>query len=180
MIAAPLNACWLIPAIFLCLQSLADVARQEEERRKALDRQGIEAKVIESVPQDSTGNLAISSGVTSPGPQRTSKGSASAKGKGSVDGIRTALLKLDRSIRQAQDRLESLRARLQSERWMIPKTGRISSRSDTEKTQSKLKQEIEELQRKLEQLQQERAELYDRGKKSGFLPGELTGKGIIP
>ena len=61
---------------------------------------------------------------------------------------------------------------------MIPKTGRISSRSDTEKTQSKLKQEIEELQRKLEQLQQERAELYDRGKKSGFLPGELTGKGL--
>jgi DnaJ-domain-containing protein 1 len=179
MMTTPLNAYWLIPFILFCLQSLADVARQEAERRKSLDQQGIEAKIIEAVPQNGGGNLAVSSG-GSPAPGRASKESASGRGKTSVDGIRAALQKLDRSIQQTQERLESKRARLQSERWTIPKTGRVSGRGDPEKYQNQLKEEIEELNRKLEQLQRERAETYDRGKKAGFLPGELTGKGIIP
>jgi DNA-binding transcriptional MerR regulator len=179
MTTAPLNTYWLIPFVLFCLQSLADVARQEAERRKSLDQQGIEAKIIDVVPQNGGGNLAVSSG-GSPAPGRTSKESASGRGKTSVDGIRAALQKLDRSIQQTQERLESRRARLQSERWIIPKTGRVSGHSDAGKTQNQLKEEIEELERKLKQLQQERAEIYDRGKKAGFLPGELTGKGIIP
>jgi hypothetical protein len=180
MMAAPLSTRWLIPLFLLCLQSLADVARQEAERRKLLDQQGIEAKVIDMVPKGSGGNLAVSTAVSSPSSPRTPKESVSSKRKTPVDGIRSALQKLDRSIQQTQERMESRRTSLHTERWAIPKTGRISSRSDTEKAQSRLKQEIEDLQKKLEQLRQERAELYDRGKKAGFLPGELTGKGIIP
>jgi DNA repair exonuclease SbcCD ATPase subunit len=174
------HACVLIPAILLCMQSLADVARQEAERRRSLDQQGIEAKVIDNVPPNSGGTLAVSSDVPHPVSPRASKGAAASKGKSSVDGIRTALQKLDRGIQQTKERLESRRTRLQSERWKNPKTVRASSVSDPEKSQARLKQEIEELERKLEQLQQERREVYDRGKRAGFLPGELTGKGIIP
>ena len=47
-------------------------------------------------------------------------------------------------------------------------------------SQSKLQAEIEELQIKLKRLQEERFEVYESGKKAGFLPGELEGKGIIP
>jgi chromosome segregation ATPase len=179
MTTAPLNTYWLIPFVLFCLQSLADVARQEAERRKSLDQQGIEAKVINAVPQSSGGNLAVSSGA-SPSPQRASKESVSGKGKTSIEGIRTALQKLDRSIQQTQERLESRRTRLQSERWTISKAKRVSGRGDAETNQNQLKEEIEELKQKLVRLQQERAEIYDRGKKAGFLPGELTGKGIIP
>ncbi len=180
MMVAPLNPPSLILVLFLCLQSLADAARQEAERRQAMDQQGIEAKVIDSGPQQSSGRMTISSGVSTPSPRRTSKEPASTKGKTSIDGIRATLQKLDRSILETQARLESRRTRLNAERWVIPKSGRISSRNDAEKTQNRLKQEMEELQKKLERLQQERSQVYDLGRKAGFLPGELTGKGIIP
>jgi ribosome-associated translation inhibitor RaiA len=180
MMLFPMNKYWLSLLLLLCVQSLADVARQEAERRRALDQQGIEAKVINTVTPDSVGNLAISSGVPSVAPRKTSNGSAAPKGKASVQAIRSALQKLDRSIQQTKERLESRRARLQSERWRNPQTIRASNGGDAEKIQTRLKQEIEDLQRKLEQLQLERSEVYDRGRKAGFLPGELTGKGMIP
>lgn len=69
---------------------------------------------------------------------------------------------------------------MQAERWAIPKTGRASAGGNTEKTMGRLKEEIENLEKKLSQLQQERSEVYGRARKAGFLPGEITGKGIIP
>ena len=181
MIGIPLKSCCLSAFVFLCLQSLADIAREEAERRRSLDQQGIEAKVIVDVaPQNSHGSLTVSTGTASAVQRKTAKESTSPKESASLKGIRTSLQKLDRSIKQTQERLEAGRARLQAERWAIPKTGRISARGDTEKTQGRLRQEIEALQKKLDQLQQDRSDVYDRGKKAGFLPGELTGKGIIP
>jgi chromosome segregation ATPase len=171
-----MNAISFCALLLLCLQSLADVAREEAERRRALDQQGIEAKVIESIPQSDGGHLTLSNG---PSPPKT-KESLISKERISVLKISDALQRLDRGIRQMQDRLELLRARLQSVRWAIPKTGKMSGQADTEKTQNRLRQEIERLEKKLVQLQQERADAYDRGRKAGFLPGELTGKGIIP
>jgi hypothetical protein len=171
-----MNAISFGALLLLFLQSLADVAREEAERRKALDQQGIEAKVIESIPQSDGGRLTLSNGP----PQPKSKESPVAKEKAQLPKTRDELQRLDRSIRQMQDRLELLRARLQSVRWAIPKTGKMSGQADTEKTQNRLRQEIERLEKKLVQLQQERADAYDRGRKAGFLPGELTGKGIIP
>jgi predicted RNase H-like nuclease (RuvC/YqgF family) len=175
-----MNKYWLSLLMLLSAQSLAEVARQEAERRRSLDQQGVEAKVIDTVAPDSGGNLAVSSGVPASVLRNTTKESASSKGKPSVEGVRAALQKLDRNIQQTEERLESRRVRLQSERWKNPKTLRASSIGDAEKSQTRLKQEIEDLQRKLEQLQKERGEVYDRGRKAGFLPGEMTGRGIIP
>lgn len=167
--------------LMICLQSLVDVARAEAERRQALDQQGIEAKVIESIQKADSGSLTISKDVPSRAPISSSpKEKASPGEKASIQRIRGELQKLDRTIRQTQERLESRKSRLLSERWAIPKTGKASGRLDTERSQTRLKQEIEELERLLEQLKQERSEVYDRGRKAGFLPGELTGRGIIP
>jgi hypothetical protein len=162
--------------VILCLQSLADVAREEAERRSAMDRQGVEAKVIDSIPQNENGNMTLSTGPLSP----KLKEPPPAKDKASVHKISGDLQRLDRKIRQTQDRLELRRVRLQTERWAIPKTGKVSGHGDTERTQNRLLQEIVQLQKSLEQLQQERRDLYDRGLKAGYLPGELTGKGITP
>jgi len=43
--------------VLACLQSLADVAREEAQRRKLLDQQGIEATVI--IKKAADGNSAI-------------------------------------------------------------------------------------------------------------------------
>ncbi len=168
-----MNILW--PAlVFVCLQSLVEVAREEAARREALDRQGIQVRVIDAIPE---GHMILSSGSPS---SRTMKEPVPVKEKVSVSKIRDELRRLDRDIRQTQERIESCRARLHSARWAIPKTGRVSGSVDTERAQNKLKQEMEQLQKRLERLQQERSVLYDRGRKAGYLPGELTGKGIIP
>jgi chromosome segregation ATPase len=164
--------------VVLCLQSLADVARDEAERRKLLDQQGIEAKVIE-VDAGQKGNLTISTDSPPAARKDSQKKPARSDGRTSVRSFRNALQKLDRAIRQNQERLESRRARLRSGRWEISKSGRASS-SNAEKSQSRLQEEIEDLEMKLNQLRQERSEVYQEGRKAGFLPGELDGKGIVP
>ena len=40
--------------------------------------------------------------------------------------------------------------------------------------------QIEEVEAGLKLKRKERASVYDSGKKDGYLPGELEGKGIIP
>jgi hypothetical protein len=179
MTTTQMKSCWLAVCAVFCLQSLADVAREEAERRRLLDQQGIEAKVIEGgVAQD--GNLTVSIGSARAEHKGTSKKSANPEDRGSVRSFRNAIQKLDRTIRQSEDRLEAWRARLRSERWAIPKSGKITGRSSPDKSQSRLEEEIEELEIKLRQLRQERSEIYESGKKAGFLPGELSGKGIVP
>jgi hypothetical protein len=174
-----LKSCCLSAFLVLGMQSLADVAREESERRKLLEKQGIEGKVVEGSASAlaPNGNLTVS---TTPSETPKKTRAASPKNPASVRSFRTALQKLDRSIRQEEARLESRSARLQAERWAIPKVGRVSSRSWTTDTQNRLQVEIEELQAKLKQLRQERAEIYEEGRKAGFLPGELDGKGIVP
>jgi hypothetical protein len=170
----------LVLIVVLAMQSLVDAARQEAERRKQIDQQGIEVKVIErNGPLPSKGNLTTS---TSPRlvPLQNETPSDSRKNRTSLKSYRSALQKLDRAIRQDETRLESLRARLQSEKWAIPKVGRISRNSPAADNQAKLQIQIEELQAKLELARQERAEIYQAGKRDGYLPGELDGKGTIP
>jgi hypothetical protein len=170
MMTIQFKSCWQVGIFILCLQSLADVARQEAERRRLLDQQGIEAKVIDGT-KIPAGNVSTSADVN-----KTSKGTSSVKDKKSLQSIRNSLEKLDRTIRQEEERLGLRRARLQSERWEALKSGRGS----TGKSQSRLKEEIEELEIKLRSLRDQRSKIYERGKKDGFLPGELDGKGIIP
>ncbi len=170
--------CWLIACALFCLQSLADVAREEAERRRLLEQQGIEEKVIDPyAAQD--GNITVSTSSPSTAPKSTSEKSIGS-GRTSLHSFRTALQKLDRAIRQDDERLELLRGRVESERWEIQKARRSSSRSRASKSGRDPQEEIDELQIKLRQLRQERSETYEAGKKAGFLPGELDGKGIIP
>jgi hypothetical protein len=171
----------LILISVLLLQSLADVARKEAERRKQIDEQGIEVKVIQrNGPPASEGNMVrAKSPRSAPLQNETSSG---ARGeRRSSKSYRSAIQKLDGEIRQDEMLLESLRTRMQSEKWALPKVGRISKNSSTSAdNQAKLQNQIEELQIKLDRARRERLETYQDGKKSGYLPGELDGKGIIP
>jgi len=179
MIVAYVKSCCLAACVVFCFQSLADVAREEAERRRLLDQQGIEGKVID-VGEVKEGNGAVSTGPESPVPRSGSGKPVDREERKSLRSFRTALQKLDRAIRECEDRLESRRVRLRSERWEIPKSGRGSRRASSQNSQGRLREEIEDLELKLKRLQQERSEVYAEGKKAGFLPGELSGKGIIP
>jgi predicted RNase H-like nuclease (RuvC/YqgF family) len=172
-----LRSCCAVFYVCFGMQSLVDIANQEAERRRLIDQQGIETRVIEgnTVPSDS--NVAEWTDPPEATP-KTSKKSDSTQDKTSARSFRTALQKLDRAIRANKDLMEAKRARLQSERWASPKSGRSASKGQTSDAQSKLKAEIEELQAKMKELRRERSEIYEEGKKAGFLPGELNGHGI--
>jgi hypothetical protein len=171
------GTCCLALLFFFNLQSLVDLAREEAERRRLLEQQGIKGKVIENNVVDSASN-GNGSGATrsSALPEITAARSDSPKSRPSVSRYRSALQKLDRDIQQSEDRLASRQARLQAEKRAHPKTGRSSGRSRTKSSGSQLQAEIEELQIKLKRLREERFEAYESGKKAGFLPGELDGK----
>jgi hypothetical protein len=173
--------CCLALLFIFDVQSLVDIAREEAERRRLLEEQGIEAKVIgaNAVNPEPDENMSI----PARRPDRredSSVRSDSSKGRSSVLKYRTALQKLDREIQQTEERIKSKQARLESDRWKLPKIGRISGRSRTKDSSSQLKAEIEELRTKLKRLQKERFEVYESGKKAGFLPGELDGKYYVP
>ncbi len=146
---------------------------------EGLDEQGIEGKAITADEAQSAaiGHVTVFTRAGLTEPKRAKESGASREHK-SVRSYRAALQKLDRAIRQTEERLESRQIRLRSLRWDLPKPGR--GRSDSGNSQSRLQQEIEDLQRKLEPLRQERSEVYEDGKRAGFLPGELSGKGVIP
>lgn len=166
----------VICAAFL-LQSLADFAREEAARRKRLEQEGIEAKVITEAAEDSQGNLSTSE----ERPRQSSNSAKSvSKSESSVSSFRRAIQKLDRRIRQEENRLKLRRARLQSLHRESRKKGEAPGSGKGADAQSRLTEEIEELEMNLKQLRRERAEVYDEGRKAGFLPGELDGKGIIP
>ena len=106
--------------------------------------------------------------------------SDSHKGRKSVVSYRTALQKLDQQIRQSEERIAALQTRLQAEKWSLHKIRRTSSRSRTKNPVSQLQAQIQDLQTKIKRLHEERFEVYEAGKKAGFLPGELEGKYTDP
>lgn len=172
----------LLAAMFLWgLQSLADVAREEAGRRKLLDQTGVGAKVIET---DSS-SIRPTRNPAGPTPSSKKSGNESArtalsKNRPAVRSFQTALKKLDEAIRKEEENLRKRRERLRKARWALPKVGRISGRGLTEEDRARILAEIEELELKLKRLRRERAETFDNGRKSGYLPGELEGKGIVP
>lgn len=159
-------------------QSLSDLARQEAERRKLLE--GVEGKTIRDVEarQSSSSNAAASSPAPDSGPISEKK--SSSKSGTSLKIYRAAIEKLDREIRQSREKLATLRERLADLRWAPPKTGKLASSSSAEASLEKLRAQIEDLEIKLKQIERERLEIYDQGRKEGYLPGELDGKGIVP
>ncbi len=163
------------------MQSLEDIARMEGERRRLLEQQGIEGKVIEGYPEylAPNGNVTTSTPMSAVSP-KTEGAPPSHKNEPSVRSLRTKLQKLDRDIKKEEERLKLLRERLRAGRWALPKVGRVSATSQNEESQARLQNQIEDLEIKLKYLRQERADSYEEGRKAGFLPGELEGKGIIP
>jgi hypothetical protein len=172
-----IKLCSMTVCVLLNMQSLTDIAREEAERRQRLEQQGIEGKIIEineasSAQKEHQANAPVSAERQ----KKTSTENASPKNQATVRRFRSALQKLDRRIRQEEERLAPKRARLEESRWALPKTGRLSTQSRTTDTQERLQKEIDELQIKLKELRQEREETYEEGRKAGLLPGELDGK----
>jgi hypothetical protein len=165
-------------AIFGEFQSLSEAAQKEAERRKNLEQDGVEGKMIEGHNPSQMaprGNLSTSS------PSYSSKPtSLEPKSKARLQTFRSALQKYDREIKRDVERLGALRVRLDAERWTLPKTEKTSRQSDPRSSQNRLKTQIQDLELKLGQLRRERLETYDSGRKAGFLPGELDGKGLVP
>ena len=161
-------------------QSLGDVARREAERRKSLEQQGVSAKVIQEADLSKIGaggNL----GIFSPAPGNKPRPPSSLSGeRGSPAPFRNKIQKLERETRQTQEQLAELRARVARERWAPPRVGRLSRSARSPVSEERLRSQTRSLETRLNYLRQERSETYDAGRKAGFLPGELDGKGILP
>jgi hypothetical protein len=165
----------------LCSQSLGEIGRREAERRRGLETQGATARKIEQqdVPRlAAEGNLGTFSPPPASPPARSSGARSGARA--SPERYRSAIQKLDRDIRNVEDRVASLRARAAAERWAPPRSSRGSSTAHPDSSAKRFELQIAEWETKLKRLKQDRFEKYQEGRKAGFLPGELDGKGMWP
>ncbi len=178
-------------AIYLCgisgldsavaMQSLADAARREAARRDRLERLGIEGKVIEgngegTPPEGNVSTLTPSEA----NPEEKIRTSPVSSNRSTLRRYRTKLQKLDKDIRKGDARLEKLQDRLESLRRKSFGIGNFKGISRNRESRDRVWEQIEDLQVDLKLLKKERREVYDAGRKDGFMPGELDGKGIIP
>jgi hypothetical protein len=162
-------------------QSLAELARKEAERRRALKEQGVSGKVIESGGPALDGNSGrVTTSDTTSSLTALTSGSRAVKNADRAGPYRTKLQSLERQIRQNEEQLRLLKARMASERWAPPKPGRITRNLRTGSSFEDLRWKALQLEAKLKQLRAERLEVYEQGRKAGFLPGELEGKRISP
>ncbi|MBM3790979.1 MAG: hypothetical protein FJW35_11620 [Acidobacteria bacterium] len=161
-------------------QSLAEAARKEAERRKALQLQGITAKVITSQDlrlEESAGRLTVSEGT----PHRSAPDARPpAATPENLRRFQTELLRLDREIRESEEQLDLTRDRAERERWAPPAPGRVGRSRGSGPSYEQLRSKALELEKKLRRLRDERLEVYRRGRRAGFHPGELEGRGILP
>ena len=164
---------------FAAPQSLAEAARKEAQRRKALEQQGIEGKVINSDPGRPSAKDSRADDSPAPAARETAGRMRAPRNQPSLHALRATLQKLDREIQHGEERLALLRARMESEKWQLPKVGKISRGNNTSR-RDRLRFQIEELEAKVKLWRRERYETYDAGRKAGYLPGELDGKGIMP
>lgn len=163
-------------------QSLGELGRKEAERRKNLEERGVQCKVIEG---GDPARLARNGNLSTSAPARgkrnnTASVSPRSAASRSVASFRTALQRLDRQIRQLEDRVSLLDRRAQTERWAPPPVGRISRSGVSAGSEQRIRHEIEDLEIRLRSLKAERLETYDAARRAGFLPGEIDGKGINP
>ncbi len=165
-----------IHTLFFCFllfisgfQSLVDLAKKEAERRKQIDEQGIEVKVITQSDAKLAPEGAIS--VSSiPDRFETAKSSEKPAKKHSLEKFRDQLNRFDREIRACEERLISTRRRLESERRNFKKSG----------TKQKSQTQIQDLETKIARLKEERLKSYNQARRAGYLPDELDGRYIMP
>jgi hypothetical protein len=165
----------------IAAQSLVDAARKEAERREGLEQLGIEETVIEGNGESYSeeGNVSVlgPSGKTSP---KKSAAPSSAKNQSSLSRYRKTIQKLDQNILKEEERIKRLQDRLDDLRREGYRTGDLAKRRRNEESQNRTREQIEELEVNLKLMREERSDEYNSGKKAGFLPGELDGKGIVP
>ncbi len=178
-VGALVGLCFLLQILSAGAQSLAEAARKEAARRKALEEQGVQAKVIVGNPIGTPAARTGGNSGTPPLRDSTARSKAS-RSQPSLAALRATLQRLDREIAYGEERLKQLRSKLESARWQLPPAGRISRRSVGSPAPERLRSQIQELEAKVSHMRRERQETYENGRKAGYLPGELTGKGIIP
>jgi hypothetical protein len=163
-------------------QTLAEAALREAERRQKLDQQGVLAKRIEATDP---GLLAPGGAIStfSPGPGLAlplpTAATQKTEPRASLRSFQTRLQKLDRDIRQTEERIKLLRARADAERWTSIKTGKGSRGSAISSAAEQLRWQISELELKLADWRRERSDVFQAGRKAGYLPGELDGRGTL-
>lgn len=158
-------------------QTLAEAARKEAERRKALERQGVEGKVVgmgDPASLAPNGNLSTSGQAPDRGPAPREVDS-----RGSPAYYRSRIERLDREIRQGEERLKLLKDRDETAR-KDGSRGSIGGRGGSGSAAEQLRRQIADLDLRLKQMRVEREEVYANGRRAGFLPGELEGRGVVP
>jgi hypothetical protein len=171
---------WLLAALALAAQDLGELARREAQRRAGIEAQGgadrkiVQADLERARPGGNVTTFSVPALRTPAPPAPRPAGGRTA------ERYRSALQRLDRQIASVEDRIGALRARAEAEKWEIRRAGRSGSRAPAERAPPKRELAIREQEVKLRRLRQERFETYDAGRRAGFLPGELDGKGIVP
>jgi hypothetical protein len=170
----------LLPVIAVAAQSLADLARAEAERRKQIERQGIPAKRIESfgrLPEVSRG--AVSTSNPAFRPAAAAGAAAKTEPRPALRTFQSRLQKLDGEIAKAEDRIKLLRAKADAARWAPMKITKGSQGGASASNQDQLHWQILELEGKIAALRRERSDVFQAGRRAGYLPGELEGRGIL-
>ncbi len=155
-------------------QSLTEIAKKEAERRKLLDQKGIEAKKIEQGDLSNLspkGNVSLSS--LPPESHSPARLPVETEKKPSLEKYRTGLRSLDAEIIRNEERLASLRKRLEQEKDVPIRLGRGGRTGAAVNSKAKLESQVQELEIKLKRLRADRLKMYDAARKAGFLPGEL-------
>jgi hypothetical protein len=160
-------------------QSLSELARKEAERRQKVDQQGIPVKRIESANiglPDPGGRVSVSS----PEPPSTRPAGAATKAetRPTLRSFQLRLQKLDTEITLAEEKLKLLRKRADAARWTVVKTPKGSKVPGLFSGQDQYRWQILEAETKLASLRRERSDVFQAGRKAGYLPGELEGRGI--
>ncbi len=161
-------------------QSLAEAARKEAERRQKLEKAGVQEKRIEA---GDPAQLAPGGSISTSSPKLATapavKSTQKAEPRESLRSFQTRLQKLDREITQAENRLKLLRAKADAERWAPIEIGKGPKGSGKSSSQDQMRWQILELEGKLAGMRRDRVDTFQAGRKAGYLPGELEGRGIV-
>lgn len=170
----------LVLLLVAAAQSLADVAGTEAERRALVDAQGSVVKVIDGEPGGWAPDANLTGGVPPPPSPAPDRAPMRREESQSLRHYRNMLQKLDQAIRKEERQLALKREKLEAGRRTLPGPGPLKARSGGWKREARerLEAEIREIGERLVELRRARADCYDEGRKAGFLPGELDGRGI--
>ncbi|MEJ2109406.1 MAG: hypothetical protein P8Z37_05730 [Acidobacteriota bacterium] len=162
------------------MQSLADAARTEAERRKSLGQSEIEETIIEGNGACYSGKGNVSSFKSAATEQKKLITVVPSKDRSALRRYRTRLQKIVGNIAKIETRLQNLKDRLRELKRKNLLIKDLSGLALNEESQDKTSEQIEEVIGHIKLQKRERSDVYDEGRREGFLPGELEGEGIIP